>query len=130
MGKRFKAALAAITISLAAGATAPNVNAAASDHKWRNIRVPAGFVQVRTIGSSCNDTYEFAQAATPWNTLLVCIKYVPVPGQPGKYYSKRHWTYLRDDVWSGAYCTADGFYFPFKYPLIKQYKPSECRIVN
>ncbi len=134
VGKRFKAALAAVTISLAAGATAPNVNAAASDHKWRNIRLGDAPYPVRVVGSSCNDTNEYDVAKTQWNTMLVCNKYVPVPGKPGQYYSKRHWTYLRHDLWDlKELCTADGFYFPaseYSPYQNKTYKPSECRIVN
>jgi hypothetical protein len=118
-----RAALAALTISVAAGA-APQANAAASDHTWRNLRYPALAVPIRAVGSSCIDVPEFAAAKTTWNTALICIKYVPG-------FSRRHWTYLRQDLdHPGQYCTSDGHYFPFDSEAAKTYNPSECRVVK
>ena len=122
--KSIQAALAALTISVAAGAAAPQANAAASDHTWRNMRFAGQSLRVRVIGTSCNEVPEFSIAKTKWNTALMCIKYVPG-------FSKRHWTYLRKDVdHPGQACTSDGHYFPFDSTSSKTYNPSEGRVVK
>lgn len=87
-------------------------------------------VDTAVIGTSCNDHDEGDIAKSKWNTLLVCNKYVPVPGKPGRYYSKRHWTYVYEDRLSWARCLSDGFYLPFGAMSFKVYKPSECRVVR
>ena len=121
--KTFNAALAALTISVAAGAAAPQANAAASDHTWRNLRYRNVPLPIKVVGTSCTDFDEFEPAKTKWNTALVCIKYIPGS-------SKRHWTYMRRDLdHNGQYCTSDGHYFPFPSESAKTYNPSECRVV-
>ena len=122
--KTINAALAALTISIGAGAFASPANAAASDHKWRNDQGTTwAALPLRVVGTSCSDVSEFAAARTAWNTRLACIKY-----KPG--FSARHWAYVRHDEWSGDYCTSDGFYFPGGFYANKTYNPSECRVVN
>ena len=119
-----KAALAALTISIGAGAGAPQANAAASDHTWRNLRYPNFSMPIKVVGSSCNDVPEFSNAKTKWNTALICIKYVPG-------FSKRHWTYLREDIdHPSQLCTSDGHYFPLPSVAAMVYNPSECRVVK
>ena len=131
VNRTIKAALSAITICVAAGVSAPQVDAAASDHVWRNIRMrnePG--VDTAVVGASCNDHDEGDIAKSKWNTLLTCNTYVPVPGKPGRFFSKRHWTFVYEDLESPDTCLSDGFYLPDGDPGMKVYKPSECRVVN